>query len=491
MKLLYAGLDETERGRIVQKLQEMKIPYRVEDNGDVLAPGHQIAEVRAKLAMAGVPNSGSAGNLRMNEIGMSTPGPVMDQQMRVAMEEELEKTIGFMSPVAAAKVHIAPGDDSPFADAKVEPSASVVVQLKPGTASSGEVAEAIVRTMSTSIPGLDPKNISVSSADGQLLWDGKEESDGGTGIASKKRGAEIEEASRLKREIESMITRTIGASKAIVSVNVEMNYDKQEVETLAETPSKPVVVGETREVYGPDAANAAASGSSSTAAQPAAPGALAGAGGKGYVMSSSESAVGTTREKKATNVAPGKTISCRVSIMLDESAAAQQTMVEQFCANLIGADKDPENFKVAVSTAKFDTTMADTAKKELAAAKSGQMMQQIISLIPVLALVVVGFLVTKAIGKAAINNSNVLVSTRGGAIAALGTTAASPSTYPTAGGDSQPQKPRLSPQEDNRPIPKAIPEKYDENLEAILHMAEQKPEKIALLVKSWILEETR
>ncbi|MFN8139852.1 MAG: flagellar basal-body MS-ring/collar protein FliF [Fimbriimonadales bacterium] len=501
LKLLYGGLEETERGRVVQKLQELKIPYKVETNGDVLAPGHQLAEIRAKLAMSGIPSSTSMGNSRLDSLGMGTAGPVMDRQMLLAMQEELERTISFMSPVAAAKVHIAPGNDSPFADTKVEPSASVVVQLKPGVGSDGAVAEAIVRMISTSVPGLNAQNVSVSSSDGVLLYDGKEDEGAGMGLANKRRTAEIQESSRLKREIETMITRTIGPGKAIVSVNVEMNFDRSDVKKVEDTPSKPVVVGKTSEAYGADAANLAAGGTGATGATtPPAAG-----GGKNYVMTSEESAVGSTHQTTETSVAPGKTTTCRVSIMLDESVAAQQKNIESYASNLIGADKDPENFKVSVSAVKFDSAAAEAAKKEVAAAKSSQMMQQIISLIPVIALVVVGFLVMKALGKAASNNSNVLVSAgKAGALASgsaavmttssgITGTVVAPGT-PLRPGQSEtvgPNGERIIIEESGDRTIVAIPDKFDNNFESIQYMAEHKPEKVALLIKSWLLEETR
>jgi flagellar M-ring protein FliF len=504
LKLLYGGLDETERGRVVQKLQELKIPYKVDANGDILAPSSQLAEVRAKLAMSGIPSSGGGGNGRMDQISPTTPSAVMDQQLLVAKEEELEKTIAFMSPVMEAKVHIAPGNDSPFADSKAEPSASVVVKLAPGVTGAGEVAESIVRIVSTSVPGLDQKNVSVSSADGQILWDGKEESDGGAGIATKKRAAELQESQRLKRDIETMIARTVGPGKAIVSVNVQMNFNREDVETVSEKADKPVPMSETKEAYGPDAANQLASGSSSTAGQPTTPPTGTGAtGAKSYAMTTQESAVPITHEKKQTSVAPGTTTACRVSIMLDESVADQKSKVEAYASNLISADKDPENFKVSVSTAKFDTAVLDAAKKELAGAKSGQMMQQIISLIPVVALIVVGFLVIKSIGKAASGNANVLIAAHsgggytpiGGARAAVQQpqtgTAIQSSAAPASLQNEPEQSFRPQVQEADRPQPIVIQEKYDENLEAILHMADRKPEKIALLIKSWILEETK
>jgi flagellar M-ring protein FliF len=507
MKQLFPPLDPLEQGRIIQKLQELKIPYKQEADGSIQVPSSMIPETRAKLAMQGLPAMGAAGYTRLSEMGFTDPAPLQEEKIRVALEEELAKTILMMGPVAAAKVHINPGNESPFADSRTAPSASVVVQLKPTATSPRTVAEAIVTTIVGAVVGLNPENVSVADTNGMVLYNGSNESDGGSGIASKKREAEIAEAARLKSSIEEMINRVAGPGKAVVSATVEMNFDKEDVSTRSDSTGKsPISSDEVIEEY---SNNPQGAGGAATIGAPAAGTATSSSQGGGYKMESRTQNFPTTTEVSNKSVAPGSLISARVSIMLDESAASSAAQIEQFASNLIGANLDPEKFKVSVTSAAFDTSAAESAAKELASAKSGQTLQQIISLIPVLALLFVGFMVVKAIGKASKESGNVLVSAKAltgysGAIPSSENMGSLPSASQTQS-SMQSQKPRGLQEDDlsehakqraamikqSFPDVGEIPEKFDENLIRILKMADDRPESVALLVKSWLLEEAR
>lgn len=506
MEVLFPRLEAAEQGRIIQKLQELKVPYQQDSDGSILVPAHQVMETRAKLAVDGIPTSGALGNVRLDSMGFTDPAALQDEKLRVAKEEELEKTINFMSAIASSKVHITPGTDSPFADLAEPPSASVLIQLRPGVTNGAEVAETIVHTVTGAVQGLKPENVSVSDAEGTLLWDGTSDADGGTGIASKKRQAELAEAARLEREIQAMIGRVVGSGKATVSAVVEMNFDTENVSEVAENPTKNATSSATVTESLQDGSAPPAGGVASAGGAPA----IAGGGTPGsgnYQLSQSHAVFGGTKTTSQKIVAPGKITAARVSILLDQSAAQSAKQIEQYASNLIGADGTNPAFKVALATAAFDQTAAEETKKQLASAQSGQLMQRLISLIPVLALVVVGFLVVKAIAKTASNNSSVLVAAAalpggrggfarvsnvdGGGVPseAMSTAIARPADVSDEQASHQARVKRIR-RAMEREVAE-IPEKFDAELEAILLMADERPESVALLVKSWLLEETR
>src|SRR5437867_11709276 len=59
---LYADLDPQEAQGIVQKLQDLKVPYELEPDGrTVKVIADKIAEVRIQLASQGLPESGRIG----------------------------------------------------------------------------------------------------------------------------------------------------------------------------------------------------------------------------------------------------------------------------------------------------------------------------------------------------------------------------------------------------------------------------------------------
>src|SRR5262245_53395256 len=57
---LFARLGPEEAGGFVQKLKELKVPYRV-DEGTLLVPRERAAELRVELAQGGLPRGGGVG----------------------------------------------------------------------------------------------------------------------------------------------------------------------------------------------------------------------------------------------------------------------------------------------------------------------------------------------------------------------------------------------------------------------------------------------
>ncbi len=504
-KQLFPPMDVAEQGKVIQKLQELKVPYKQEQDGSILVPSHQIAETRAKLAMSGLPSSTALGNTRLGSVSFTTPAALQDQEIRVALEEELQKTLVSMEPILGAKVHIAPGEDSPFATANRETSASVVVQMRGGLVAERDVADAVVRTLVGGVQGLRPENVSVSDTRGLVIWDGSSDGAGaGSALASKKRDAELQEAARIRTEVETMIAKSVGPGKAIVSAQVELNFDREDVSTVTETPSKnPVSSEKITETY--NNAGGAAPGGIASSAAPAAAGVGGAPTGPGYQSTQEVANFPTERMSSVKSVAPGKRLGARVSIMLDESVAASKGQIEQFVTNYLGADTDPERFKVAVQTVPFDTTFATEAQQQIAAQKSSQLMQQIISLIPVVALLIVGFLVIRSIGKAAISNRTMVLtagSFGAGSTAAIGGRVGggapaaeaialpqNTDTMESLGGAARARAEMIK--QSLQPEVEDIPEKFDASLVQILRMSDSKPEAVAMLIKSWLLEETR
>ncbi|MCL6623386.1 MAG: flagellar M-ring protein FliF [Fimbriimonadales bacterium] len=499
MRQLFPPLDPAEQGRVIQKLQELKVPYRQDPDGSLFVPGNKVAEIRARLAQQGLPASGALGNLRLDHASFTDSASLQDQKFRVALEEELQKSLMMMAPIANAKVHIAPGDDSPFISSKREPSASVVLQIRPGSSAREEVGQAVVATLVGAVAGLKPQNIFVSDNNGQVLWDGSSQTDGGIGPGLKKRQAEVEEAARLERRIESALLQILGPNKAIVSAEVEINFDREDVITETEIPSKQPIAREVvSEGYGPGVSTLSGEGAPGTVTTPTSSNTE-----RAYANRAERANYATTRERSEKTKATGTVTARRVSILLDKTVEDRAREVETFVANLIGANTNPERFQVAVSVIPFDQTLSEQAQKELAAARSAQMKQQIFSLLPIIALIIVGFLVVKALAKAASQNTNITITTKAFAPSTAASLAppqgGSPHVPAPLPASAQTSEEELSDTARKRveAIKRAmwkdvedIPEKFDRELAQILKMADTRPEAVALLIKSWLLEET-
>ncbi len=95
MEVLFPRLEAAEQGRIIQKLQELKVPYQQESDGSILVPAHQVMETRAKLAVDGIPTSGALGNVRLDSMGFTDPAALQDEKLlerRLAQPGAIRKT---------------------------------------------------------------------------------------------------------------------------------------------------------------------------------------------------------------------------------------------------------------------------------------------------------------------------------------------------------------------------------------------------------------
>ncbi|QEZ43909.1 flagellar basal-body MS-ring/collar protein FliF [Cupriavidus oxalaticus] len=169
-KVLYSNLSERDGGAVLQTLQQMNVPYKfAEGGGAVMVPAEKVHETRLRLASQGLPKSGTAGMELMDnqKFGISQFAEQVNYQR--GLEGELARSIESIAAVQSARVHLAIPKPTLFVRERQKPTASVVLQLYPGRAiDEGQVA-AISHLVSSSVPELTPKSISIVDQHGNLL----------------------------------------------------------------------------------------------------------------------------------------------------------------------------------------------------------------------------------------------------------------------------------------------------------------------------------
>ena len=169
-RVLYANLADQEGGAIIDALQKMNIPYKfTESGGSILVPASQVHEVRLHLAGQGLPKGNLSGFeiLENQKFGSSQFLEQVNYQR--ALEGELARSIQSLSAVQSARVHLAIARPSVFTRERQQPSVSVLLNLYPGRVLDTEQVSAIVHLVSSSIPDLPVKNVTVVDQQGNLL----------------------------------------------------------------------------------------------------------------------------------------------------------------------------------------------------------------------------------------------------------------------------------------------------------------------------------
>jgi flagellar M-ring protein FliF len=169
-RVLYNNLSDKDGGAILAQLQQMNVPYKYTDGGAaIMVPADKVHDVRLKLASAGLPKGSVAGYELMETQRFGVTQFQERLNFQRGLEGELTRSIQTLSGVESARVHLALPNQNGFFRDQQKPSASVILSMYAGrTLDKGQVA-GIVHLVSSSVPEMSPKSVSVVDQSGALL----------------------------------------------------------------------------------------------------------------------------------------------------------------------------------------------------------------------------------------------------------------------------------------------------------------------------------
>jgi flagellar M-ring protein FliF len=240
--LLYGELDLRDSGQIVQKLDAMNVPYQLRGDGaQILVPTDQVAKLRVTMAETGLPHGGSVGyEIFDKSEALGTSNFVQNVNHLRALEGELARTIGSISAVQGARVHLVLPKRELFSRERQEPSASIVLKTRGGDRLGKTQVAAIQHLVAAAVPGLLPSRISIVDSEGNLLARGVDDGkgQGGGGNAEE---MQVNTENRLSRSVEDMLERSLGPGKVRAEVHAEMDFDRVTTNSESYDPSGQVV----------------------------------------------------------------------------------------------------------------------------------------------------------------------------------------------------------------------------------------------------------
>jgi len=232
-KVLFANIAEKDGGAIISQLSQMNVPYRVaEGGGAILVPSEMVYKVRLQLAAQGLPKSGGVGFELMESQKFGVSQFVEQVNYQRALEGHLARTIQAMPEIEEARVHLAIPRPSVFVRESQKPSAAILVQLRHARVlEPGQVA-GIVYLVSSAIPELSPRQVTVVDQRGNLLSGAADD----TGVA----GLDRKQLEYLHQVENSIVRRIEGILKPItgpdnVRAQVAAMLDFSEVEQTSES----------------------------------------------------------------------------------------------------------------------------------------------------------------------------------------------------------------------------------------------------------------
>lgn len=226
--LLYAGLDPKDAAAVTQALQTSNTPFRLgPDGSSISVPADVLADARLRLASQGLPQGSTAGATAQpsdSPFGMSDMAESSHYQ--AMLENDLGNTIAGLQFVRAARVHLALPKPSAFIRDNHPASASVLLTLYPGRQLDSSQVAAIVHLVSSSVPDLDPAQVSVVDQQGNLLTVSDPDSPGAVGDTRMRLATRMENS--YSQRIEDLLTPLVGQGRVRAQVDVDLDFSQTE-----------------------------------------------------------------------------------------------------------------------------------------------------------------------------------------------------------------------------------------------------------------------
>jgi flagellar M-ring protein FliF len=395
----FANLPPADAAAAVEKLKSASIPYRLNGDGTTIqVPAERVADTRLMLAAEGLPTGGGVGFEIFDQTSFGLTDFAQRVNFRRALEGELARTVARIDSVESARVHIVLPEPSLYTQERKEPTASVVLKLKPGKRPTPVQMKGISHLVSGSVEGLKPANLTVVDTNGTIL--NEQTGPGGDGLQATgaqldyQRGVEL----AMEKSIAGMLERVLGPNKAAVKVSATLDFDK--VELNAETFSP---AGATPQVRSQRTVT------DTTTSQGTTPGGVPGtdANVPGYQanqgsarserqLSDSTTNYELSRVAEKTIRAPGSIKKLAVAVVLDQQApvaAGQVDSIQQLVTTAAAIDQRRGDL-ITVTALPFDRGAIET---EQAAFAESARQEQLLSYIRLGALIGVPLLVLIAL----------------------------------------------------------------------------------------------
>ena len=228
-KVLYANLSDKDGGAVIAQLSQMNVPYRMSEGGAaIMVPAAQVHDLRLKLATAGLPKGSVSGYELMDNARF---GQTQFQERLTAqrgLEGELTRSITSLAAVQNARVHLALPNQNGFFREQQKPSASVLLTLHPGRTLDRAQIAGIVHLVSSSVPELDPKAVSVLDQSGALLTNGGDGLSAANGLDAQQLQYVNQVESGYSKRIAELLEPIVGRDNLRASVTADIDFSQSE-----------------------------------------------------------------------------------------------------------------------------------------------------------------------------------------------------------------------------------------------------------------------
>lgn len=466
MTVLFSGLQSEDAGAVIAKLQEKKIPYEI-DGTTIKIPEKNIAETRMDLASQGLPKGGAVGFELFDKTSLGMTDFAQRLNYQRALQGELSRSIDELDGVQNSRIHIVIPEHSVFVQNDKQPTASVIVKLRPGASLNSEQVSGIVHLVSSAVEGLKPNAVTIVDTNGNELSGPTDDSEGldprmGSSQMNLKRSHERQ----MEKDIQSMLERVLGQNKAVVRVNARINFDRVEQSSETYQPLKNnqgVLSSESQvhESYVGSDKNAAMKGQVAAAGTANAP-----KGGYDRLETSNKYEI--SRNTQHTVKAPGQIERLSVAVMVDGDVdSAKKIAITNAVTMAAGIDLTRGD-QIRVENMKFDDSAAKASDAEMKSLTSRDFYMNIGKMAGAI-LLVLGILL---FARTVVSKVNMSIPSGGGIVVHELTTGPETGSLPAEAAQAYGRSPAAS----------------HVNMTTSNHPIQAEPEEVAQVLRKWLSE---
>ena len=228
-KVLYANLSDKDGGAVIAQLSQMNVPYRLSEGGAaILVPAAQVHDLRLKMATAGLPKGAVTGFELMDNARFGQTQFQERLTFQRGLEGELTRSISSLAAVQAARVHLALPNQNGFFREQQKPSASVLLTLHPGRTLDRAQVAGIVHLVSSSVPEMSPKAVSVLDQSGALLTGSNDAAAAAGGLDAQQLAYVAQIENGYTKRIVDLVEPIVGHDNLRASVTAEIDFSQTE-----------------------------------------------------------------------------------------------------------------------------------------------------------------------------------------------------------------------------------------------------------------------
>jgi flagellar M-ring protein FliF len=223
--LLYGKLSDAEAAKVVQALDDAKVPYKISGGGgSIMIPADKVHQMRMQLAARGVPQGEGVGFEIFDKPNFGISDFVQRANYIRAVQGELSRTISQLNEIESARVMIVLPENRLLLDKDKQPTASVFVRVRGNTQLQPSSINSIRFLVANSVEGLKPNNVSIVDNMGNVLSENTD-NDSLTGLTTTQLTARRNLEQYLGRKAQDVLEKVLGPGQAIVRVSAEINFD--------------------------------------------------------------------------------------------------------------------------------------------------------------------------------------------------------------------------------------------------------------------------